>query len=409
MNGFPSHAFISLSELAFLVQESITETFFGETFWVVAETLDVKNYPDRAYCFVTLVEKSGKEVAARMEAVIWSQYHHIIREFEFTTGMRFDKNIRLLMKVAVDYSPKWGLKLLIRELDSSYTIGNLELEKQHTLKRLAEENPGIIRYIDGEYSTLNKRLQRPMVLQRIALVSAPNSDGWRDFRHELAANPYAYRYTLTEFFCQVQGQGAEKQILSQLEIIRQRKSAFDAVVIVRGGGSQLDFGPFDTYELSLAVAGFPLLVISGIGHERNVSVVDLMSHLSLKTPTRAATFLSEHNRQFEEGIGQMFDYALNKASEVFGNAGRSLTRLEDKLLYTGERYLANRNHALSRLETAVRHLDPENTLARGFAMVMKNDRILTDPTMILPGDELNIRLKSSVITTKVKTNNEINP
>ena len=113
--------------------------------------------------------------------------------------------------------------------------------------------------------------------------------------------------------------------------------------------------------------------------------------------------------QFEEGIGQMFDYALNKASEVFGNAGRSLTRLEDKLLYTGERYLANRNHALSRLETAVRHLDPENTLARGFAMVMKNDRILTDPTMILPGDELNIRLKSSVITTKVKTNNEINP
>ena len=404
-----NNSFLSLSELAFLVQESITDTFFGESYWVVAETLDVKNYPDRAYCFVTLVEKSGKDVTARMEAVIWSQYHHIIREFEFTTGMRFDKNIRLLMKVAVDYSPKWGLKLLIRELDSSFTIGNLELEKQNTLKRLVNENPKLIRYIDGDYTTYNKRLQRPIVIQRIALITAPNSDGWRDFRHELDANPYGYRFIITEFFSQVQGQGAEKQILNQLEMIRDEKPDYDAVVIVRGGGSQLDFGPFDTYELSLAIAGFPILVISGIGHERNVSITDLMSHLSVKTPTKAAAFLVEHNRQFEEGIYQVFDYALNKASESFSSAGKILDRLEDKLFYTGERYLMNRNHELGRLETAIRHLDPENTLARGFAMVMKEGRIITDPNLILPEDEINIRLKTNVITTKVKSNNEAQP
>ncbi|MCX6272312.1 MAG: exodeoxyribonuclease VII large subunit, partial [Bacteroidetes bacterium] len=271
--------FIPLSELADLIENLVKDAFYNQSYWVVAETSDVKNYPDRGYCFVTLVEKEGKDTLARLEGVIWSKQYHIIREFEVASGIRFDKNIRLLLKVMVDFSAQYGLKLIIQDIDPSFSIGNLELEKKKILNRLLAENPDVIHYVDGNYITVNKRLTLPLALQRIALLTAPQSDGLRDFRHELEENPYGYRFIIDEYLTQIQGRRAEYQIVDQLEAIARLKNRYDIAVIARGGGSQLDFGPFDTYEAGLAVAGFNLPLITGIGHERNVSIVDMMSLL----------------------------------------------------------------------------------------------------------------------------------
>ncbi|MHC1707371.1 MAG: exodeoxyribonuclease VII large subunit [Bacteroidales bacterium] len=393
--------YIKLSDLAWIIDDLVKEAFCNRTYWIVAETADVKNYPDRQYCFVTLIEKEGKDTLARMEAVLWSRYYSEIENFERITGKRFEKNIRILLKVIIDFSPVYGLKLQILAIDPSYTLGELERTKQQTLDRLVAENPQIIQYQDGIYQTKNKLLSRPLAFQRIALITAPDSDGRRDFLHELQSNPYGYSFQYKEYLTRIQGEGAEKQILECLHQVKASEHSYDAVIITRGGGSQLDFGPFDTYELGLAIATFPVPVITGIGHERNVSIADHMSHLQVKTPTKAAAFLIDHNHKFEEDIISMTEYIFRFASETISDEDSRLDRASEKLSFSVKTFLSNRSIDLDKVSIALKHLDPENVLARGFAMIKKDRQILTDPEKIKQGDVLEIRLKESVILSEV--------
>ncbi|MDB5240996.1 MAG: exodeoxyribonuclease, partial [Spirosoma sp.] len=299
---------IRLSDLAFTLEAVIDEAFGQRALWVVAETSDIKNYPDRNYCFLTLVEReAGRETLAKLDACIWRKNYHTIRDFESETGIAFARNIQLLLLVSVGFSPVYGLRVEILKIDPTYTLGNLERERQAVLDRLVEEHPDLVWLEAGQYITANQLLPRPAVMQRLALISAPNSDGWRDFRHELANNAHGYTFKVDEYLTQVQGTGAERAICTQLERIRSSNVSYDAVVIVRGGGSQLDFGSFDTFLMGHTVAGFDIPILAGIGHERNVSLTDMLCHESVKTPTKAAAFLIEHNRQFEENCLQLRD------------------------------------------------------------------------------------------------------
>lgn len=394
--------YITLSELAGIVDDLIKEVFFSQTFWIIAETADVKNYADRGYCFVTLVEKEGGDTRAKMDAVIWSRYYHKIAEFEVATGVAFSKNIKLLLKVSVDFSPVFGLKLQILDIDPSYTAGELEREKQATLDRLVKENPDIIHLVDGSYISSNKQLSRPLVFQRIALITAPDSDGRRDFLHELQSNPHGYRFLCDEYLCRIQGDGAGKIIMQQLDYISRQAAQYDTVVIVRGGGSQLDFGPFDTYDLGLSIASFPIPVITGIGHERNVSIADLMSHLQVKTPTKAASFLVDHIYNFEKDIQNKAEYIYNLAESMLTTAKTGLESLVDRLQRAGRQYLVNRNIDLEKAEIALKHLDPENVIARGYAMILKNNKIIGDPAAISEGDIIDIKLKDQYLRSLVQ-------
>lgn len=406
MIGKESH--ISLSELAGIVDDLVKEVFYNQSFWIVAETSDVKNYADRGYCFVTLIEKEGRDTRAKMEAVIWSRFYHIIADFEIATGIAFDKNIKVLLKVSVDFSPIYGLKLQILDIDPSYTAGELEREKQAVLDRLLKQNPAVIHYVDGTYISQNKQLSRPLVFQRIALITAPDSDGRRDFLHELQSNPYKYSFRCDEYLCRIQGDGADVLIISQLQQIIKKINRYDVVVIVRGGGSQLDFGPFDTYELGLAIASCQIPVITGIGHERNVSIADLMSHLQVKTPTKAASFLVEHNHSFEEDVTQMSEYILSRADDILSDAKVSLDRFMDRLFSSAKLLLAHKNNELDKIGIALKHLDPENVIARGYAMVLKNNEIIVDPEKLLPGDEVQLRLKDYYYQTQIKSKHKKN-
>ena len=394
---------IRLSDLAFTLEAVLDEAFGQKPVWVVAETSDIKNYPDRGYCFLTLVEReSGRETVAKLDACIWRRNHHTISDFEQATGVAFARNIQLLLLVSVGFSPVYGLRLEILKIDPSYTIGNLERERQAVLDTLVQNRPDLIWLEAGQYITANQLLPRPAVMQHLALIAAPNSDGWRDFRHELAKNTFGYDFVVDEFLTQVQGQGAERAICGQLARIRTSGVAYDAVVIVRGGGSQLDFGSFDTYLMGETVAGFDIPILAGIGHERNVSITDLLCHQSVKTPTKAATFLIEHNRQFEEACLQLRDRLRIVARENLLTAREHIDRETERLRFVSQTYLRDRHTELTEKAVTLRHLDPANVLRRGYALLLRNGRILTQTTGVQPGETLQVQMRDTSINVVVR-------
>lgn len=398
---------LKLSELLFLVQDVLSDRFTGEEFYVIAETSDIKNYPDRAYCFVTLVEKDGNQTRAKADAVIWSKHYPIIRQFEAAAGIRFEKNIRVLLRVSVDYSPVWGLKLQILGIDASFSLGNIELQRKQIVAELLNRFPGLVKEVDGRLISRNSLLNRPVIFKSIALISAPDSDGLRDFRHELQINEFGYRFHVHEFLCQVQGQGAEQKITDALKQI-QKSGKYDAVVIVRGGGAQLDFGPFDTLVLASEVAGFPIPVITGIGHERNVSITDEVAHENLKTPTKAAAFLIHHNRRAEEFAEQLMGNILMKSRQRFVDEDIKLGYTAEKLQMAVERFFRNQHQKLDRFSENIRHLDPAKILARGFAYLRKDTGIVTSAGQLQEGDRVEIllhdgHLEADIITKKTES------
>ncbi len=398
---------IRLSDLAFTLEAVIDEAFGQKAVWVVAETSDIKNYPDRGYCFLTLVERdasgasAGRETLAKLDACIWRKNYHTIGNFEQATGVAFARNIQLLLLVSVTFSPTYGLRLEILKIDPSYTLGNLERERQTVLDTLIKNHPDLVWLEAGQYITANQLLPRPAVIQRVALITAPNSDGWRDFRHELTQNQFGYDFRVDEYLTQVQGTGAEKAICGQLDRIRTSDVAYDAVVIVRGGGSQLDFGSFDTYLMGQTVAGFGIPILAGIGHERNVSITDLLCHQSVKTPTKAAAFLIDHNRQFEETCLQLRDRLRVVARESLLTAREQVDRETDRLRFVAQTYIRQCHTNLAEKAVTLRHLDPSNVLRRGYALLLRNGRILTQTTDIQPGEMLQVQLHDGTITTEV--------
>ena len=393
---------IRLSDLAFTLEAVIDEAFGQKMLWVVAETSDIKNYHDRGYCFLTLVEReAGRDTLAKLDACIWRKNHHTIRDFENETGMAFARNIQLLLLVSVGFSPVYGLRVEILKIDPSYTLGNLERERQAVLDTLVQNYPDLVWLEDGQYITANQLLPRPAVMQRIALISAPNSDGWRDFRHELAQNAYGYSFVVDEYLTQVQGAGAERAICGQLERIRLSSVPYDAVVIVRGGGSQLNFGSFDTLLMGHAVAGFDIPILAGIGHERNVSLTDMLCHESVKTPTKAAAFLVDHNRQFEENCLRLRDRLGTVARDALLIAREQLDIETERLRFVAHNYFRDRHTELTEKAVTLRHLDPANVLRRGYALLLREGRILTSVADVRPNDRLQVQLRDGILSTTV--------
>ncbi|MBC3785206.1 exodeoxyribonuclease VII large subunit [Spirosoma utsteinense] len=390
---------IRLSDLAFTIEAVIDEAFGQRALWVVAETSDIKNYPDRGYCFLTLIEReAGRETLAKLDACIWRKHHHTIRDFESETGVAFARNIQLLLLVSVGFSPVYGLRVEILKIDPSYTLGNLERERQAVLDKLVQDHPDRVWLEAGQYITANQLLPRPTVIQRLALISAPGSDGWRDFRHELTQNAYGYAFQVDEYLTQVQGTGAERAICGQLERIQQSEIPYDAVVIVRGGGSQLDFGSFDTFLMGYTVAGFTIPILAGIGHERNVSLTDMLCHESVKTPTKAAAFLIDHNRQFEESCLQLRDRIGMATRDAMQTAREKLDSETERLRFVMHNYFRDRHTDLTEKAVTLRHLDPANVLRRGYALLLQEGRILTSVAAVKPDKTLQVQLRDGTIT-----------
>jgi len=395
---------ISLTQLAAIISDTIDATFIDKPIWVIAETSDIKNYTDRYYCFLSLIEKNESKITAKLEAVIWRNSYHIINKFEQNTQIKFDKNLKLLLLVNVTFSSQYGLKLSVLDIDSSYTLGNIELERKAILHRLVKENPKIIAFDGQYYFTINKQLSIPKIIRKIAIITAPNSDGQRDFLHELKNNPNSFVFEIDEYLTQIQGNGASESILKQLQNIAASKSNYDVIAIVRGGGSQTDFTAFENYNLALAIAAFPIPIITGIGHERNISIADLMSNNALKTPTKVATYIIENNCDFEEDLMQNYSSILQYSFQIIDNCKSELENIKSDLTQSTKNIISTQKQNLENVNLTLKLLSPENVLARGYAIVSKNKSIVTNGETLNENDSINIKFLNenidAIITKK---------
>jgi exodeoxyribonuclease VII large subunit len=439
---------LQLSELVAIIQETIEDRFFSDSFWITAEITDVKKYESKRWCFLKFIEKQGMQIATEMQGVFWANCYQQIVLFEKITRQQFKDGIEVSCRVQVRFHARYGLKLEVVEIDTSFALGKIEIERQQTLDRLLKENARAIQLIDDDYITFNKQLKLPSVVQRIALIAPPNSDGQRDFRQELMNNAYGYHFKVTEFLTQLQGDNAATLMAEQLRNIYYQSPDFDVVVIVRGGGSQTDFKPFDNYEFARQVALFSIPIFTGIGHDRNTSITDLMAR-QLKTPTKVAAALIDINFRFENEIGEMTDrledavgslllvkqHQLSRWSEKLSmlvpqkvslaNArlaewkiklGTDTTRLllqqknklrhfDETLQKCSQQYLQKKQDQLHASVRLLHQLSPQTVLNRGFAMVTHENKIVTDISMLKKGQTVKTILKRSSFESAI---NQIN-
>lgn len=376
-----------LSELISEIDATIYNRFAGKTFWIKAEITDVKKYGDKRWCFLKFIEKEGNNITTEMKGVFWSNTYHHIENFEKETQQLFASGLEITCNVRVRFHKRFGLDLEVLAIDFAYAIGKLEMERKQTLERLVKENASIQLLGNGNFSTTNNRLLLPTVFQQIALVTAPNSDGQRDFKEVMEKNKYGYAFFVKEYLTQVQGDAAAALIIQQLEKIKAESNSFDVVVIVRGGGSDTDFKSFNSFELSNYVADFQIPVLTGIGHDRNTSIVDLMARQH-KTPTEVATFIIDNNMSFEQDILQLKE-------RFFSGIQNLVVMAQNKLAYNTR---------------IVKSSSPKTILNKGFAILMHNNKIVTNPKLIKASDPLQALLKDEKIYTTVnkKETNENN-
>ncbi|MBA4373966.1 MAG: exodeoxyribonuclease VII large subunit [Thermodesulfovibrio sp.] len=427
----------SLFELNAAVRETL-ELTFPEAVWVVAEIAEARSNP-KGHCYLELVEKRDNAVIAQIKANIWSYtYRSLAPRFERDTGEKLRAGMQVLLSVNVTFHEVYGLSLNIRDIDPTYSLGEMARRKRETIERLKKEG----------LTDLNKALSLPLVPQRIAVISSAAAAGYGDFINQLNQNPDEYKIYHELFQATLQGNDAEASILASLAEIRKRSAGFDAVVIIRGGGSQLDLSCFDGYSLAAEVARFPLPVITGIGHERDDTVMDIVAHTKMKTPTAVAEFLLSGMRAFEDRLLSAQRTLADRAKGMLREEGHRLKILAQQVshllakkfhdehkrlssithglkLGTGTVININRNrlslsitklgsgvkgflHArqssLNHLEQAVRLLDPSNVLKRGYSITYHRSRAVKDASAITRGDVITTRLYHGSIISTVEEN-----
>jgi len=446
---------VKLSKLVEQVQDSIMSRLDNQYYWVSAHISGVKKYENVRRCYLTLTEYENNIKSAEMKAVFWTTGYDEITKFEKLTGQQFKDGIEVVCRVMVRFNKVFGLNVEVFEISVAHTIGAIELQKKQTIERLVKEGSAII--TEGVYKTKNNQLPLPAVIKNIALITAPNSDGERDFIQEITKNRHGYKFNIERYLTTIQGENAHKMILEQLKRVEnggvsrynsqaklERIGGFDAVAIVRGGGSDSDLKTFDDYELAKYVANFPIPVFTGIGHDRNQSIVDLMAR-EQKTPTKVAAIFVEHNFATENKLIDLctklfglVNHKIQKAKDkletlkpnIFKQAEREIrveklkltvlragtfravdgqvkrsfikfTDLKSGVYRTAEGIIKKSKDNLWALGKIVKLSDPQTILNRGFAIVTFNDKAVTDSTEVEGGVEIQARLKNGIIYSTV--------
>ncbi len=311
----------TLSQLSLIIKE-IFEVSFPDYIWVKGEISEL-NENRSGHCFLELIEKNEERIIARFRAVIWERINKFLKPyFEQSSNTELRAGINVLVKVKVEYSELYGITLVIYDIDPSYTLGNLELQRALILQKLLED--GVME--------MNKQLELPIVPQRIAVISSETAAGYQDFVHQLETNNYGFKFEVSLFKAYMQGEATEQSIIEALDKINE--CAFDVVVITRGGGTRSDLAWFDTYNLAYHICQFPLPVVSAIGHERDISIIDIVAHTRVKTPTAAANLIIETTLNFWNNVLQIYEYILQNAIKMVLNNELRLQNVFNNFLNT---------------------------------------------------------------------------
>ena len=403
--------------------------------WVAAETSDVRR---SGHCYLELVQKhplTGDPVA-RMRATIWrNTLTHIDSVFTRATGQRLESGIKVMVRVTASFHPAYGLSANITEIDPSYTLGDLVRRRREIIARL--RNEGII--------DLNRQLEWADVPLRIAVISAPGAAGYGDFIHQLYTNPSRLDFRVRLFPALMQGSSAPVSIIEALEEIASEEDEWDCVVIIRGGGATSDFAAFENYELAANIAQFPLPVVIGIGHERDITVLDSVANMRVKTPTAAAEWLIARGDDALATLERLGSQVYMLASDILSGSKEQIARigatlvqlpatalngarsrldrlamavsdsavtclrpemsrldvLAERLTASTGSVIERQRARIERLDGLVQVLSPQATLARGYSITRVNGRAVTSASELTPGDHLVTTLASGTVKSTV--------
>ena len=377
-------------ELNRMVRESI-ECEMPEEYWVEAELSECRE--TRGHCYMELIQKDELSATpvAKAPAKCWANKWLTIRPyFERITGQQLHAGMKVLLQVYPQFHEAYGFSWIVNDIDPTYTIGDMARKRQEIIKKLKDE---------GVFD-LQKELRLPMFCQRIAVISSQTAAGYGDFCNQLADNPYGFKFETQLFPATMQGEGVEQSIISALERIYD--TDYDCVVIIRGGGATSDMSGFDTLALAENVANFPIPIITGIGHERDESILDMVSHTRVKTPTAAAAFLIEHLKEVLDVIDNSQDRITRFFSLVKTRQESKLDIFEQRMRTSIDRRLTSESHKLELISEKLKALDPTLLLARGYSITMHNGHAVKDASSLAPGTEIETRLAKGTIHSIIK-------
>lgn len=455
--------FISLFDLNNRVRRVLKEQF-AEPLWITAEIASVLENRS-GHCYLELVDKrEGEEnPVAVAKGTIWAFTYRLLKPyFETTTGRRLEKGMKVLIQAEVVFHELYGYSLNIKDIDPTFTIGDIERKRREIIEQLEEE--GII--------DMNRNLKLPLLPKNVAVISSPTAAGLGDFLDQLQNNSYGYRFHVKLFPSVMQGEKTTESVIAALERIYEYEALFDVVVIIRGGGAQADLGSFDTYDMAANVAQFPLPVIAGIGHERDETIVDRVAFMRVKTPTAAAAFLIEKFQDFEARIEELkedflaeadalivreknrqqvlavdlkrttqrmldnhtnrlrlYSHKSERATRLFvlnhrGKFGAVYARLKNRVELGFSRHdsamqgyaermkrqcgvlLGKDRHFLELAETKVKYVNPKNVLERGYSITRLNGKALRSAKGVKTGDVLEILLADGQVRGVVEEEKE---
>ena len=380
----------SLKELCDWIQE-IVENDLPNRYWVCAE---IASMSVRGHCYMELVEKAENGIlAAKVRATCWSNVYHLLSAyFQQETGQVLHIGLQVMLEVSVEFHAVYGLSLNVWNIDPTYTLGDLAKQRQATIQQLTED--GVM--------DLQKALQIPSLPRRVAVISSADAAGYGDFCDQLKHNRFGFKFHVQLYPAVVQGDTAARSVVQALNSIAALEEEWDVVVIIRGGGASTDMSCFDDYNLASHCAQFPLPIIAGIGHTRDVSVVDMVVHTSVKTPTAAAEWLIERVAEQVDRVGGLM-LRLQRATQ--NAVSREKNRL---LLYEQQIFNAVRGKAVrerGKLDLWMKTIElhsPERIFKMGYSLTMVNGKMVRSQSEVNEGDVLETHLHDGVIQSVVK-------
>ncbi len=432
---------LTLLELNRLVREVI-ECEMPHEYWVEAELSECRE--SRGHCYMELIQKDSQTATpvAKASAKCWASKWLAVRPyFERTTGQRLAAGMKVLLKVYPQFHEAFGFSWIVTDIDPTYTLGDMARKRQEIIRQLKEE---------GVYD-LQKELSLPLFCQNIAVISSETAAGYGDFCDQLADNPYGFQFRTWLFPAVMQGEATSQSIINALERIfnaqgSMHNTPFDCVVIIRGGGATSDMSGFDTLELAENVANFPIPIITGIGHDRDESILDMVSHTRVKTPTAAAAFLISHLKEVLDALNdsqrRIANYCGSKLSTLNAQlstlqaalprlfpaikareerriealSSRMMSGIQQRLLSQQARIsmteqklpmmalqkLTTEKHRLEMMEEKIKMLDPALLLKRGYSITLFGGKTVRDPMALRPGDEIETRVEKGTIKSIIK-------
>ena len=382
--------YYELTELQAAIKEGLSE-LFPDKYWVRAE---IREFSPRSngHCYLSLSQSSGGKVLAEARAMIWKWNFPMLKAFfEETVGEPLRSGITVLVRVQVNYSELYGVSLFIDDIDPSFTVGEKALEKKRIIRKLTEEG----------YLEMQQELCLPRLPRRLAVISARTAAGLGDFMNHLTGNPSGYAFEVDLLEALMQGESAPESISEAIK--KASENQYDAVLILRGGGSEMDLACFDDYDLAVAIATCPVPVLTAIGHERDYHIADMVANRFVKTPTALADVFLELYESEDAAITTLAQRIRQSVARRISDEFRRVDQVMHRLKFSMSAILGRELSALALKETVIASADPRTILSRGYVLVTDGKgRVLKSARKVAPGERIGVRFSDGSLQADVR-------